>query len=87
MFRTRTQPEGEYRQPLLNNRDDVVFDIDGSDDEDSTSALEPPQASSRSVRFEDEVQILGPPLRSTMASREAGVYVWASMLSVCSETQ
>jgi hypothetical protein len=78
---------GEASQPLLGFdetvRDDrTVFSVHDSDDEEESvlrSALRGPgvqsAASVRSVRFEEDVQVFGTPLRSTMASREAGVCV------------
>lgn len=75
---------GEASQPLLNRsrdnlaQDQVVFSVTDSDDElEESSALEAHKGESRdhNVRFQDDVQVIGPPLRSTMSSREAGVYV------------
>ncbi|KAK0226084.1 amino acid transporter [Armillaria fumosa] len=73
--------EGEARQPLLNrSRDDltddnVVFAIDDDDSDDGhlESQPSPPQKGKAEhvVRFQEDVQVIGPPLRSTMASREA----------------
>ncbi|KAK0241624.1 amino acid transporter [Armillaria nabsnona] len=73
--------EGEARQPLLNrSRDDladdnVVFAIDDDDSDDghleSQSSLPNKGKAEHVVRFQEDVQVIGPPLRSTMASREA----------------
>ncbi|RDB16965.1 Vacuolar amino acid transporter 2 [Hypsizygus marmoreus] len=65
----------EYTEPLLGSREDLhadrtVFAVDDSDDEDEGTALHTSK-SDHSVRFHEEVQVLGPPLRSTLASREA----------------
>ena len=67
--------------------DNVLFAIDdddhdddnyGDNDEQETSALDgPPHPSRRgkadqAVRFQEHVQVIAPPLRSTLESREAG---------------
>jgi sodium-coupled neutral amino acid transporter 11 len=62
--------------------DNVLFAIDDDDaddnDEQETSALDgPPHPSRRgkadqAVRFQEHVQVIAPPLRSTLESREAG---------------
>ena len=59
--------------------DNVLFAIDGDDDEHETSALEEagtPRRSKadQSVRFQEQVQVIAPPLRSTLESREAGTF-------------
>ncbi|KAJ3818434.1 amino acid transporter [Lentinula raphanica] len=71
--RDRTAPDnaenGEASQPLLGDHD-VVFSIDDDDDEEPLAS----SSSSKhghSVRFQEAVQVIGPPLRSTTASREA----------------
>lgn len=76
--------DGETRQPLLGqdhdrvHEDTVVFSVDDDDDDDglhesSAFADEHEHAHpKRSVRFQEEVRVIGPPLRSTMQSREAG---------------
>ncbi|KAJ3989089.1 amino acid transporter [Lentinula detonsa] len=69
--RDRTSPEddgtGEASRPLLEDHD-VVFSIDDDDDEEPlTSSSKYPH----SVRFQEDVQVIGLPLRSTAASREA----------------
>lgn len=68
----------ESSQPLLSSPQEderVVFAIDEDEDEHLdpglSSFVERPE---HSVRFEDEVQVIGPPLRSTIQSREAGEY-------------
>ncbi|KAG2150479.1 amino acid transporter [Suillus clintonianus] len=72
--------DGEARQPLLNashedvsaDSNHVVFSVDDEDSE--SSSVEPWTAVQRtepSVRFQEEVQVIGPPLRSTIQSREA----------------
>lgn len=74
--------DGESRQPLLNHsrdnlvqEDQVIFALD-EEDEDEVDDLygrasheERPE---HSVRFKEEVQVIGPPLRSTIQSRETG---------------
>jgi sodium-coupled neutral amino acid transporter 11 len=55
----------------------VLFAIDGDEDEQETSALEDTHRRSKAdqtVRFQDHVQVIAPPLRSTLESREAGTY-------------
>ncbi|KAG2059015.1 hypothetical protein BDR06DRAFT_1071638 [Suillus hirtellus] len=78
--RAREAADGEARQPLLNashedvsaDTNQVVFSVD---DEDSESSSGEPWSAVRrtepSVRFQEEVQVIGPPLRSTIQSREA----------------
>lgn len=76
--------DGDVRQPLLEgNGEDLVIhhgdraqllfsaqDVEDSGDESSSSA--PYSNFPRpTVRFEEEAQVIGPPLRSTMRSREA----------------
>lgn len=71
----------EYTQPLLGSRESLnppaehtIFSADDSDDDAEGTALDPAKPD-HNVRFREEVQVIGPPLRSTLASREAGVYV------------
>ena len=70
----------EASQPLLNNYDgDVLFNAaeDDSDDGFQVPARLPDptsKPSGRSVRFEEDVQVIAPSLKSTTASREAGPY-------------
>ncbi|KAG7449526.1 uncharacterized protein BT62DRAFT_885994 [Guyanagaster necrorhizus] len=72
--------EGEARRPLLNRSqddltDDSIFaiDDDDSDHDHIESQPNPPHKGKTEhvVRFQEDVQVIGPPLRSTMASREA----------------
>lgn len=71
------RPDEAY-QPLLNNDDeDVLFSgADDSDDDIQVPARLPDPSTSkpsgRSVRFEEDVQVIAPSLKSTTASREAG---------------
>ena len=56
--------------------EDVLFSIEGDDDEHETSALEDTHRRSKAdhtVRFKEHVQVIAPPLRSTTESREAGM--------------
>ena len=70
----------EHERPLLGSPDFYVaddrsrFSLQDSDDENEPTALGAAKPD-HGVRFEEEVQVIGPPLRSTLASREAGVYV------------
>lgn len=56
----------------------VLFTVDDDDDDEfhESSALDGEPSGSRpehhTVRFQEEVQVIGPPLRSTTQSREAG---------------
>lgn len=59
----------EASEPLLGSDDRAALD---SDDEDSSALGD---RLDHAVRFDDEVQVIGPPLRSMQASRETGVYV------------
>ena len=57
--------------------DNVLFSVDGDEDEYETSALEDMHRRTKAdqtVRFEEEVQVIAPALRSTTQSREAGMY-------------
>lgn len=74
--------QDEAYQPLLDHDDeDVLFSAaeDGSDEEIEIPARLPDPSTSRpsgrSVRFEEDVQVIAPSLRSTTASREAGLYM------------
>ncbi|KAJ7462322.1 amino acid transporter [Mycena galericulata] len=78
MFGQSSQSERrtEASEPLLaGSRDDLandntIFKLD-SDEEDESSALgHTDDRRSHAVRFEDHVQVIGPPLRSMLASRE-----------------
>jgi len=76
----------EAHQPLLENNDDddddddVLFNTaDGDSDDDFHIPARLPDPSTsrtggRSVRFEEDVHVIAPSLKSTMASREAGSY-------------
>jgi len=73
--------DGESRQPLLSDSiqdDTVIFAID--DDDETSNINHPEHESSQSerpehtVRFQEEVQVIGPPLKSTIQSRETGKY-------------
>lgn len=73
----------EASQPLLyddEDDEDLLFSAaeEGSDDDIEVPARlpDPPTSkpSGRSVRFEEDVQVIVPSLRSTTASREAGSY-------------
>ena len=73
--------------------DNVLFSVDGDEDVLETSALEDTSRRSKAdqtVRFEEQVHVIPPPLRSTTESREAGmcriviVFVtWVAHLSLC----
>jgi len=57
--------------------DNVLFSIEGDQDEYETSALEDTprrNKADQTVRFEEQVHVIAPPLRSTTESREAGMY-------------
>lgn len=88
---TRSQQNGdqESSQPLLGSDrgvhdDRVLFSLD--DDEEERIPSPPPKDTTprtpngRSVRFQDDVHVIGPPLRSTIQSRETG------MLQICGST-
>ncbi|KAI0743899.1 amino acid transporter [Daedaleopsis nitida] len=76
--------EGGVNQPLLNNsdedlpahqNDDVLFTVDDEDDEDGSEELlgdvsENDDRRRPAVRFQEEVQVIAPSLRSTTQSRE-----------------
>lgn len=77
--RTRTDTEGEFRQPLLSSRENVgddhnVFSVSDSDDEmgGEHDELADANRTSHTVRFQEDVQVIAPSLRSTVSSREAG---------------
>ncbi|KAI0305606.1 transmembrane amino acid transporter protein-domain-containing protein [Multifurca ochricompacta] len=62
----------EDGEPLLDTADNVLFTVEDDDDHER-SALEetrPRSKTDHSVRFHDEVQVIAPPLRSTLQSRE-----------------
>jgi solute carrier family 38 (sodium-coupled neutral amino acid transporter), member 11 len=71
--------DGEARQPLLNtSREDlvaderVVFSIRDDEDDPDDSFESPKDRPEHGVRFQESVQVIGPPLRSTIRSRETG---------------
>lgn len=77
--------DGEASQPLLNGSHDDLTGGDSedhahllfaaSDDEDSeghNGRSVTPRLREHTVRFREEVQVISPPLRSTMQSRETG---------------
>ncbi|KAI0930309.1 hypothetical protein AcW1_009038 [Taiwanofungus camphoratus] len=77
------EQEGYAREPLLNENDeilsahdsdDILFSV-GDDEPEDSSPLSSPDSSQpktgHSVRFQEDVQVIGPPLRSTFQSREA----------------
>lgn len=92
--KSNPQNDHESAEPLLGShspdRVETVFAVD--DDEDDyghdTSSFEANGVAKNdtgdargghTVRFEDTVQIIAPPLRSTYASRETGMYVSRSV--------
>lgn len=79
----RSEPsDGESREPLLNNSQEdlgqdsrVIFTVDDEDPSETSRLNSPrPDRPDHRVRFQEEVQILGPPLKSTIQSRETGTY-------------
>lgn len=63
--------DAETRQPLLEEEhpdDPVLFSVEDDDEEHEE---QPKKDRTRSVRFQEDVRIIGPPLRSTIQSREA----------------
>lgn len=80
--------EGSTRQPLLGGSQedlhdtphgDVLFTTGDDEDDDDyveASALDhldsPPTKPGHSVRFNEDVQVIAPPIRSMMESRETG---------------
>ncbi|TDL24242.1 amino acid transporter [Rickenella mellea] len=81
MARQKPDGEGEAKQPLLGSperNDGVLFSIE-DEDEDHEFTLDGPgegqePRSTHSVRFEENVRVIGPPLRSTIQSREADMF-------------
>ena len=58
------------------SEENVLFSVEGDEDEHETSALEDTHRKSKAdqtVRFEEQVQVIAPPLRFNTASREAGM--------------
>jgi len=69
----------EFSQPLLRSRSpETVFAVDDDDYESTGIMLKNAdnQTSPHTVRFHDTVQVIAPSLRSTLSSREIGVYVF-----------
>jgi sodium-coupled neutral amino acid transporter 11 len=61
----------------LASSENVLFSVEGDEDEHETSALEDTHRRSKAdqtVRFEEHVQVIAPPLRSTPERREVGMY-------------
>jgi sodium-coupled neutral amino acid transporter 11 len=76
--------DAEHAQPLLGSQDvdHTIFSVEDSEDESNeATALDSAKTdrTDHSVRFQEEVHVIGPPLRSTLASRETGVYVSSSL--------
>jgi sodium-coupled neutral amino acid transporter 11 len=76
--KSTADPEGAS-EPLLNGSqenlvasDSTIFAVDDDDDSDGGRGSSPKHGTPHTVRFEENVQIIGPPLRSTVQSREAG---------------
>jgi solute carrier family 38 (sodium-coupled neutral amino acid transporter), member 11 len=75
---TRSSPSSSQSPSASSSTDNVLFAIDDDNDELETSALaDTPRAqrtpkADQSVRFQDQVQVIAPSLRSTLESREAG---------------
>lgn len=78
--------EGESRQPLLRSSlDDLAeertifavddHDLDDDDELEENTALDNSKGAraDHSVRFQEDVHVIGPSLRSTQSSREAGM--------------
>ncbi|KAJ8696883.1 hypothetical protein PTI98_006709 [Pleurotus ostreatus] len=61
----------EANQPLLSSQDNTIFAVDDDFDEESSALNEPTLKPEHGVRFQEEVQVIAPPLRSTTSSREA----------------
>ena len=74
-------PEGITTQPLLGHSDedlsarpneDVIFSVGDDDESSALSRVDSPVDTPGHVRFREDVQVIGLPLRSTFESREAG---------------
>ncbi|KAF4598632.1 hypothetical protein EYR38_007038 [Pleurotus pulmonarius] len=61
----------ELNQPLLSTQDHTIFAVDDDFDDESSALNEPTPKPEHGVRFQEEVQVIAPPLRSTTSSREA----------------
>lgn len=78
-----TEEDGDTREPLLGQgnghalEDRVIFAVADEDEDEldhdmnSADGEREPGERSRSVRFQEDVRVIGPPLRSTAQSREA----------------
>ena len=77
----------EISEPLLNrsqgdlighgeDQTQLLFSVNDDGESDSSSLGSPARQLQPVVRFQEEVQVIGPPLRSTMQSREAGAYYY-----------
>ena len=84
MFSPHTDDEHDS-QPLLVSSNhnqtatSTIFAVDDDEDDVDDAPLHSSR-STHSVRFTEQVQVIGPPLRSTLASREAGVCVPVTFL-------
>lgn len=64
------------------HQNDVLFSVDNDDDEEEENGHAGPDEDeahdkrTRTVRFQEDVRVIGPPLRSTIASRETGRHTW-----------
>jgi len=75
----------EYRQPLLDAEAQASNHIGEGDFDDEQGALATPRTAggSKVVKFKEDVQVrvIGPPLRSMIASRETGelyiFFIWS----------
>lgn len=52
----------------------MVFTVDDDEQDDDLLASPEDEHGRHSVRFNDQVQVIGPSLKSTMQSREVGAY-------------
>jgi sodium-coupled neutral amino acid transporter 11 len=76
-----TLSDSESREPLLSGSHEglvqdqnVIFAIEDDEETNYVSPEASPQQERQehNVRFQEEVQVIGPPLKSTVQSREAG---------------
>ena len=65
------QTDNEDTNPLLSPEHSLFSIVDDDDDLDATSALDP----DNNALKHDQVHVISQPLRSTISSREAGMYV------------
>ena len=74
------QTDNEDTNPLLSPEHSLFSIVDDDDDLDATSALDP----DHNALKHDQVHVISQPLRSTISSREAGMYVlhlyWTSLI-------